>query len=38
MTAPAITSKQRVLAAVNHQTSDRTPVTFDAEADVYDAL
>lgn len=32
------TSKQRVLAAINHRTADRTPITFDAEVEVYDAL
>lgn len=32
------TSKQRVLAAINHQESDRTPITFDAEKEVYAAL
>lgn len=33
-----ITSKERVLKAVNHTISDRTPITFDAEIEVYDAL
>ena len=33
-----MTSKQRVLAAVNHQVSDRTPITFDAEKEVYEKL
>jgi uroporphyrinogen decarboxylase len=33
-----MTSKQRVLAAVNHQTTDRIPITFDAEDEVYAAL
>ena len=33
-----MTSKQRVLAAVNHTESDRTPITFDAEKEVYAAL
>ena len=33
-----MTSKQRVLAAVNHRLADRTPITFDAEGEVYDAL
>ncbi len=32
------TSKQRVLAAANHKVSDRTPITFDAEKEVYEAL
>ena len=32
------TSKQRVLAAVNHRVSDRTAITFDAEKEVYQAL
>ena len=32
------TSKQRVLAAVDHKVSDRTPITFDAEKEVYAAL
>ena len=33
------TSKQRVLAAVNHAPpTDRVPITFDAEKEVYDAL
>ena len=32
------TSKQIVLAAVNHKVSDRTPITFDAEKEVYEAL
>jgi uroporphyrinogen decarboxylase len=31
-------SKARVLAAVDHRLSDRTPITFDAEAEVYAAL
>lgn len=30
--------KQRVLAAVEHRTTDRVPITFDAVAEVYDAL
>ena len=33
-----ITSKQRVLAAVNHQLADRVPITFDAEKEVYELL
>lgn len=33
-----ITSKERVLAAVNHTVSDRIPITFDAEPEVYEAL
>ena len=32
------TSKQRVISAVNHKVSDRTPITFDAEKEVYEAL
>ncbi len=32
------TSKQRVLAAADHKLSDRTPITFDAEGEVYRAL
>lgn len=32
------TSKQRVLAAVEHRPTDRVPITFDAEQEVYDAL
>jgi uroporphyrinogen decarboxylase len=32
------TSKERVLAAVDHRVTDRTPITFDAQAEVYDAL
>lgn len=32
------TSKERVLAAVNHKTSDRTAITFDAEKEVYNLL
>jgi len=31
-------SKQRVLAAVNHQLSDRVAITFDGEKEVYEAL
>ena len=33
-----MTSKQRVLAAVDHKTADRTPITLDAEKEVYQAL
>ena len=33
-----ITSKKRVLDAVGHRISDRTPITFDAEKEVYDLL
>jgi uroporphyrinogen decarboxylase len=33
-----MTSKQRALAAVNHRTTDRIPITFDAEDEVYAAL
>jgi uroporphyrinogen decarboxylase len=33
-----MTSKERVLAAIRHQSSDRTPVTFDAEKEVYASL
>jgi uroporphyrinogen decarboxylase len=32
------TSKERVLAAVDHRTTDRVPITFDAQPEVYDAL
>ncbi len=32
------TSKQRVLAAVDHKLTDRTPITFDAESEVYKML
>jgi len=31
-------SKERVLAAVSHKVTDRVPITFDAEKEVYDAL
>ena len=31
-------AKQRVLAAIERQPTDRTPITFDAEKEVYDAL
>ena len=33
-----MTSKQRVLTAINHKQPDRTPITFDAEKEVYQAL
>ena len=33
-----ISSKQRVLAGVHHQATDRIPITFDAEKEVYAAL
>ncbi len=33
-----MTSKERVLAAVDHKLADRTPITFDAEKEVYEAL
>jgi len=33
-----VDSKTRVLAAVAHRRTDRIPVTFDAEAEVYQAL
>ena len=33
-----MTSKERVLAAVDHKIADRTPITFDAQAEVYEAL
>lgn len=33
-----MTSKERVLAAIRHENADRTPITFDAEVEVYDAL
>ncbi|NLF31776.1 MAG: hypothetical protein GX591_12915 [Planctomycetes bacterium] len=36
--AERYTSKQRVLAAANHRTADRIPLTFDAEKEVYEAL
>lgn len=32
------TSKERVLAAVDHKVTDRVPITFDAEQEVYDAV
>ncbi len=31
-------SRQRVLAAINHQSADRVPITFDAEKEVIAAL
>jgi len=33
-----VNSKSRVLAAVNHRVTDRTPITFDAEKEVFAAL
>ena len=33
-----MTSKERVLRAVNHKLGDKTPVTFDAQKEVYDIL
>ena len=33
-----MTSKKRVLAAVDHKNTDRVPITFDAEKEVYDSL
>jgi uroporphyrinogen decarboxylase len=33
-----VTSKQRVLAAVEHRTTDRCPITFDAQPEVYATL
>jgi uroporphyrinogen decarboxylase len=33
-----ITSKERVLAAIGHRITDRVPITFDAEMEVYEAL
>lgn len=33
-----MTSKERVMLAVNHKQSDRIPITFDAEKEVYDKL
>jgi uroporphyrinogen decarboxylase len=33
-----ISSKQRVIAAVEHKTADRTAITFDAEKEVYELL
>ena len=31
-------SKQRILEALDHKTTDRIPITFDAEIEVYEAL
>ncbi len=33
-----MTSKERVLAAINHKETDRVAITFDAEDNVYEAL
>ena len=33
-----MTSKQRVLTAIDHKQPDRTPLTFDAEKEVYELL
>ena len=33
-----INSKSRVMAAANHRVADRTPITFDAEKEVFAAL
>ncbi len=33
-----MTGKERVLAALHHETADRTPITFDAEVEVYAVL
>ena len=33
-----MTSKERILLAAYHKCADRTPITFDAEIEVYDAL
>ncbi|HOI53917.1 MAG TPA: uroporphyrinogen decarboxylase family protein [Phycisphaerae bacterium] len=33
-----MTSRDRVLAAMDHRTADRVPMTFDAEKEVYEAL
>ena len=33
-----MTAKERVLAAINHKETDRVPITFDADAAVYDSL
>jgi len=33
-----ITSKERVLAGAEHRVTDRVPITFDAEKEVYEAL
>jgi uroporphyrinogen decarboxylase len=36
--ARAMNSKERVLAAIRHKETDRIPITFDAEKEVYAAL
>ncbi|MCP4375353.1 MAG: hypothetical protein GY794_04150 [bacterium] len=33
-----MTSKERILAAIAHKQPDRTPITFDAESEVYASL
>ena len=33
-----MTSKERVIHAINHQETDRVPITFDAEKEVYTKL
>lgn len=33
-----MTSKERVLAAIGHKVTDRVPITFDAEQEVYEAV
>ncbi|MHC4712655.1 MAG: hypothetical protein ACYTAN_05195, partial [Planctomycetota bacterium] len=33
-----MTSRERVLAAIEHREPDRVPITFDAEKEVKDAL
>ena len=33
-----MTSKERVLTAIDHKLTDRVPITFDAEKEVYDLL
>ncbi|MGQ9663408.1 MAG: hypothetical protein ACUVWX_13875 [Kiritimatiellia bacterium] len=33
-----MTSKERVLAAVNHVETEQVPITFDAQQEVYEAL
>lgn len=33
-----MTSRERVMAAINHQIPDRVPITFDAEKEVYELL
>ncbi len=38
MSSHMMTSKERVLTAVDHKTTDRVPITFDAEKEVYDSL